>query len=387
MLRIVICTLILFALSLSAQTVQNSLLLENATGPIRKDPLSMQTMYIESPVDSNYTLGPGDIVDVIIDDHYTMTTGVAADGRLSIDGIGAINVNNMTLLNAQRAFNKLGSQKFPKDYCQLQLAQLKRFKVGVYGAVAIPGQYGADPQTRLSQMLRHVGGLANGARSDSVLILRNNDTIAFNYYEAARFGTIDQDPELRMGDRIFVPFSKIGESVSIRTDNGLLTAPFTKGRTIYEYMTRMGLGDVSRFGNAEILVKESDGKIETHRMDEISTIVLNPSSLVEFSMIKSFVYVGGSTVSFGKQNYDPSWKAVDYIAAAGISVVTGGWKQVTLLRNGVTMSIDPSTDVIMPGDYIEIPRSYYETFKDFTLFAVSLLSVVSSAVMIYVNFR
>ena len=41
----------------------------------------------------------------------------------------------------------------------------------------------------------------------------------------------------------------------------------------------------------------------------------------------------------------------------------------------------------MPGDYIEIPKSHYESFKDFTLFLASLLTVVSSAFIIYVNYN
>ena len=44
-------------------------------------------------------------------------------------------------------------------------------------------------------------------------------------------------------------------------------------------------------------------------------------------------------------------------------------------------------DQIIPGDYIEIPKSRYEAFKDFTLFLVSLLTVVSSAFLIYATYN
>ena len=49
--------------------------------------------------------------------------------------------------------------------------------------------------------------------------------------------------------------------------------------------------------------------------------------------------------------------------------------------------INVSTDPILPGDYIEIPKSHYESFKDFTLFMASLLSVISSAFIIYVTYN
>ncbi len=44
-------------------------------------------------------------------------------------------------------------------------------------------------------------------------------------------------------------------------------------------------------------------------------------------------------------------------------------------------------DQILPGDYIEVPKSHYESFKDFTLFLASLLTVISSAFIIYVNYK
>jgi hypothetical protein len=36
---------------------------------------------------------------------------------------------------------------------------------------------------------------------------------------------------------------------------------------------------------------------------------------------------------------------------------------------------------------IEIPRSRYESFKDFTLFLASLLTVISSALIVYVTYN
>ena len=52
-----------------------------------------------------------------------------------------------------------------------------------------------------------------------------------------------------------------------------------------------------------------------------------------------------------------------------------------------TLYLNATGDPILPGDFIELPKSTYERFKDFTLFVASLLTVVSSAFIIYVNYK
>ena len=70
-----------------------------------------------------------------------------------------------------------------------------------------------------------------------------------------------------------------------------------------------------------------------------------------------------------------------------MNTITGSWNQVRVWRGAKpeAIPINVSTDPILPGDYIEIPKSHYESFKDFTLFMASLLSVISSAFIIYAS--
>jgi hypothetical protein len=55
--------------------------------------------------------------------------------------------------------------------------------------------------------------------------------------------------------------------------------------------------------------------------------------------------------------------------------------------NRETIDVNATEDEILPGDYIEIPKSRYENFKDITLFLASLLTVVSSSLIIYMSYR
>lgn len=101
------------------------------------------------------------------------------------------------------------------------------------------------------------------------------------------------------------------------------------------------------------------------------------------------MYVGGAVNFLGRYPYDPSWRVLDYVAAAGLNTISGSWSQVRIWRGSEpeAISVNVVTDQVMPGDYIEIPKSHYESFKDFTLFLASLLTVLSSAFIIYVNYK
>jgi hypothetical protein len=52
------------------------------------------------------------------------------------------------------------------------------------------------------------------------------------------------------------------------------------------------------------------------------------------------------------------------------------------MRNGKKVSVDWATGEILPGDFIEIPRTFYEQVKDVTMFITSLLSVVATIIII-----
>ena len=70
-----------------------------------------------------------------------------------------------------------------------------------------------------------------------------------------------------------------------------------------------------------------------------------------------------------------------------MNMMTGSWDQVRVWRGNQpkAITVKVAEDPILPGDYIEIPKSRYESFKDFTLFLASLLSVVSAAFVIYTS--
>ena len=101
------------------------------------------------------------------------------------------------------------------------------------------------------------------------------------------------------------------------------------------------------------------------------------------------MYLGGSVNYIGRYAYNPTWHAIDYITSGGVNPNTGSWSQVKVWRGPEpkAISINVATDPILPGDYIEVPKSHYESFKDFTMFLAQLVTVISSAFIIYATYK
>ena len=89
---------------------------------------SLTPMYAEMAVDSNYVLGPGDFLDLMLEDKY-LSIQIYPDGSVAIEECGAVNVGGKTFGEAQKLILDLVSKKYKREFCFVQLAALKKFRV------------------------------------------------------------------------------------------------------------------------------------------------------------------------------------------------------------------------------------------------------------------
>ena len=350
--------------------------------------VAMQPSSAESPVDSNYVLGPGDFLDLMLEDNY-LSVQVYPDGSIAIEECGGVVVGGKTLAEARELILDLVAKRYKRDQCFVQLSALKKFKVNAMGAISEVGQQLVEPQTRLSMFLRKVGGTLLSANIEDVQVIRGKDTIHVDYSAMTTKGEFENDIMLEQGDKVYVPFVKLGESVALIFPGYRTSAAYQEGRTLQEYFDLVGGYRLHNYGYKAACIREPGKAPRWIGISEMSKATVAPNTEVEFSVQEMLVYVGGAVNYLGRYPYDPSWHAIDYVAASGINTITGSWNQVKVWRgkSPEPLKLSVTEDQIMPGDYIEIPKSHYESFKDFTLFLASLLTVVSSAFIIYVNYK
>ncbi len=352
--------------------------------------VSLTPIVLETPVDSSYILGPGDFLDLTLEKNY-FSVQVNPDGSIAIDECGAVVVGGLSFADAKKEILKKIENCYDPKFSYVQISKLKSVKVSVMGAVSVTGQVSLESQTRLSTLIRVVGGFLSTANKENILLIRKQDTIKINYNELMRSGDFEKDLILEQGDKIFIPFVEAGASVTFVLPNANFTLPFKEGRSIKEYYL-LGIGDNIENGNfRSVKITTPDGKEKRISVPETHQYVPVAGSeilCIGQSGSDEFVYVGGAVAAMGKVPYDPDFKALDYIAASGVTPITGSWEQVRVVRgNRETLNVNATEDQIMPGDYIEIPKSTYENFKDFTMFLASLLTVLSSSFIIYMNYK
>ncbi len=383
--QLILC-FIAVAAGTEVQNVPSSLLLNNSSS-LSRSTVALNPGVGEFTVDSTYVLGPGDFLDVFLEDQY-FSVQISPDGTMVIDECGVIRAAGKTLPEVREEMYQLIKGRYNPQYSFIQLVQLKKFKVSVMGAVVTVGQHLVEPQTRLSYLIRQVGGTLPSADDRNILVIRGNDSLRVNFFAISTEGDFSKDLLLEQGDQIFVPFADVQNSVTLSFVGYRVAVPHHENRTIKDYFDMAGGLRLHNQGYQSVVIQEPDKKSYTLSFSEANSVRVPASTQVTFTTQSLYVYVGGATASTGKLPYEPSWNALDYIAASGVTVVTGSWNQVEVVRGDrERISVNATNDVIMPGDYIEIPKSRYETFKDVTLFLTSILTLVSSAIILYVNYK
>ncbi|MGL4500475.1 MAG: polysaccharide biosynthesis/export family protein [Planktothrix sp.] len=168
----------------------------------------------QNPVrDFPYLLGVGDRlrVDVFGVERYGGEQSVLADGTISLQGIGPIQIVGLTLVETQKLITRLYSSILRQPIVTVNLTAPRPVQIAIAGEVYRPGSYnlaGDQQFARLTQAIKIAGGLTQAADLSLVQLRRattQQPIVTLNLAELLAQGNLMQDPILRDGDSIFVP--------------------------------------------------------------------------------------------------------------------------------------------------------------------------------------
>ena len=328
-------------------------------------------VYLEEPVDSNYIVGPGDFFEILLPSGQDGLQ-VSPEGTVALQGCGLVYVSGLRLSEAKRKILEKLKTRYDQKFIGVHLVQLRRFVVNVQGAVGNPGQVVVSGQTRVKAAINLAGNFKTTANRDSIYIYRGRDTIATM-----------ENILLQNGDIIEVPHKEWRHTVDLIYAGKIVTVPHIPKRTIKEYAKEAGISTDD--GYTQVSIKNSE-EIFTRWLgiDQIGSFSPEPLSEVEFHIQAPYVYVGGAVMAVGKVPYNSSMHPADYVAASGVTIITGDLSRISVMRGGERISVDWAKGEILPGDFIEIPRTLYEQVKDVTFFISSLIGVLATALTIYI---
>ena len=200
-------------------------------------PVSTFAPIDDVPIGSEYVLGPGDELRVIVwgamENTYSQT--VEHYGRIYLPTVGPIRVWGLTFSQAEKLILSYLSQYYKGFQSSVTMGHLRTIKIYVMGEVNQPGSYNISALSSLTNALVAAGGPSTLGTLRSIQVKRNNQTIEeFDFYDFLLSGDKSKDCRLEAGDIIFVP--PIGNVVGIAGE--------VKRPAIYEFKETLRIKDL-----------------------------------------------------------------------------------------------------------------------------------------------
>jgi protein involved in polysaccharide export with SLBB domain len=349
---------------------------------------------------NSYILGPGDVVTVVIEGGCTEALLVAgvlpwtgcrigSDGYLSVSGIGAVDVDGLTIEQAQYALQRMVSRFYPSLNITLSLSEPRLLRVSIRGMVDAPGTYVMTSFDRVSDLVKEAGGIsAYGSRIGKLYTAAGN-TLEVNLHIVHLTGSPVSDPFLSNG--ISVLFETCKNPVYLlRTSMVYLAAETDVPENISSVETwELGSYDsfeslVNRMGGLPGNVNMSETRIVRNNShfpvwaDSVGIIqqLILPGDTILLVMMNDSITVAGAVIRPGSVIYRPENTVSNYIVAAGGLLPDAG-SHISIFRNGKEYETDEYVEdlTLLPGDGINVGYNWFTRNS-------GLISILGTAVSI-----
>lgn len=208
---------------------------------------------------SNYQLGPGDNLKIIIwselGDETVYDVQVNPEGQVYIPMIGVIGVSGNTVGQFEKIVLGKFSNKFKHCKGQVTLSQVRTIMIFVAGEVEKPGAMMVSGLTTAFSALYHAGGPTDKGSMRNIRVIESNGrTKEIDLYKYFMSGDRRQDVSIMNGDTIFVPTTEKHVTVM-----GTVTRP-----AIYEVLGETSLAEVMQMAG-NILPESYTGRVSITR--------------------------------------------------------------------------------------------------------------------------
>lgn len=162
-------------------------------------------MNIATPQD--YRLGPGDevYVDVWGASQERFESTVSPDGTINIESFGPVNVDGLTVSQANQRLRATLGKRYSGSRVQLTVGQTKTITIDVMGEVKVPGSYTLSAFSTVFNALYMAGGTNEIGTLRSIKVFRKGKEISTcDIYDYILNGNMKGNVRLSSGDVIIV---------------------------------------------------------------------------------------------------------------------------------------------------------------------------------------
>lgn len=249
------------------------------------------------PTPVNYVLGSGDelIVDIWGDATNFHQLEVSPEGTITIDNLGPVYVNGLTIEQAsERIMEKLqqlyhglnpdnGNQT---TFARVRLGRVRSIQVTLIGEVSEPGNHTVSSLATVFNALYNAGGPNNIGSYRDIQVIRGNKSVAvFDMYDFLING--DQTNNIRLQDQDIIKISPFNTRVEIR---GQVKRP-----GLYEMMEGETMDDLVQYAG-----KFTDSAFTKNLRVHRNTDTERKIEVLEKSRMNSFGLQNGDVVFVGQ---------------------------------------------------------------------------------------
>jgi polysaccharide biosynthesis/export protein len=168
--------------------------------------------------DQRYRLRKSDVIDVkfTFSPEFNQTITVQPDGYITLDGAGAIEVENKTLAELTESIRRAYRGILQEPVITVSLKDFDKPFFLAAGQVGKPGKYELRSDTTLTEAVAIAGGFTDAAKHSQVVLFRrvSSDMVEarlFNVKQMLGRRNLQEDPHLIPGDMLYVPQSKMSK--------------------------------------------------------------------------------------------------------------------------------------------------------------------------------
>ena len=164
-----------------------------------------------STSNSNYLIGAGDILKIQVwrEPKLSGEFIVRPDGKITFPLVNDVQAQSKTPFQLKQILEKELSRFITAPVVTVVVQKVNSKNIYVLGKVNNPGKYPLTGPTTVLQALAEAGGLAEWAKADEIVIVRNEGgkqiKIDFDYDKVSKGEKLDQNIFLKPGDTIIVP--------------------------------------------------------------------------------------------------------------------------------------------------------------------------------------
>jgi polysaccharide biosynthesis/export protein len=168
------------------------------------------------PVPSNYVVGPGDVLDVLLygNQNHAYQMNVDRDGRINFPELGPIQVGGQLFSAVQAEIEARVQHQMIGVRASVTMSETRTIQMFVTGDAFDPGSYTISGLGTITSSLYAAGGLDNTGSMRNIELKRNGVVVdKLDLYDLLIHGNTNHDARVIEGDAVFVP--PVGPTVAV----------------------------------------------------------------------------------------------------------------------------------------------------------------------------